>query len=134
MSSFLGFCEGETRNRWRDGQVCPDVDKEHWRLWPDGLSVFWRWTSVSRCGQGTMAPWARRLGCDLACYAPIGRGRSRETLETGGKKGKKKYKRVRERERTEGGGETEKRERRRKETERESGRERVKPALNGEKG
>ncbi|GFU56257.1 hypothetical protein TNCV_713111 [Trichonephila clavipes] len=32
------LCEGDTRNRWRDGQVCPDV------------------------GQGTMAPWARRLG------------------------------------------------------------------------
>ncbi|GFU91996.1 hypothetical protein TNCV_192451 [Trichonephila clavipes] len=46
----------------------------------------------------------------------------------------KKDKRVRERERTEGGGGTEERERRRKETERKSGRERVKPALNGEKG
>ncbi|GFX10317.1 hypothetical protein TNCV_1867121 [Trichonephila clavipes] len=32
------LCEGDTRNRWRDGQVCPDVR------------------------QGTMAPWARRLG------------------------------------------------------------------------
>ncbi|GFX61245.1 hypothetical protein TNCV_3407191 [Trichonephila clavipes] len=30
------FCEGDTRNRWRDGQVCPDVDKELWRLGPDG--------------------------------------------------------------------------------------------------
>ncbi|GFV93631.1 hypothetical protein TNCV_1989431 [Trichonephila clavipes] len=38
MSSFLVLGEGDTRNRWRDGQVCPDV------------------------GQGTMAPWARRLG------------------------------------------------------------------------
>ncbi|GFW51177.1 hypothetical protein TNCV_3594591 [Trichonephila clavipes] len=36
MSSFLGFCEGDTRNRWRDGQVCLDVDKELWRLGPDG--------------------------------------------------------------------------------------------------
>ncbi|GFW82060.1 retrovirus-related Pol polyprotein from transposon 297 [Trichonephila clavipes] len=45
-----GFCEGDTRNRSR-------------------------WTSVSRCGQGTMAPWARQLGCVLACYAPIGRRR-----------------------------------------------------------
>ncbi|GFS55814.1 hypothetical protein TNCV_4497841 [Trichonephila clavipes] len=63
MSSFLGFCEWNTRNRWRDGQVCPDVDKELWRLGPDGSGVFWRWTSVSRCGQGTMAPWTRRLGC-----------------------------------------------------------------------
>ncbi|GFT25342.1 hypothetical protein TNCV_181801 [Trichonephila clavipes] len=42
MSSFLVLCEGNTRNRWRDGQVCPDVDKELWRLGPDGLSVFWR--------------------------------------------------------------------------------------------
>ncbi|GFV99596.1 hypothetical protein TNCV_5079581 [Trichonephila clavipes] len=57
MSSFLVLSEGDTRNRWRDGQVCPDV------------------------GQGTMAPWARRLGCVLACYAQIGRGRSRETFE-----------------------------------------------------
>ncbi|GFW47498.1 retrovirus-related Pol polyprotein from transposon 297 [Trichonephila clavipes] len=101
MSSFLGFCEGDTRNRWHDGQVCPDVDKELWRLGPDGSGVFWRWTSVSRCGQGTMAPWARRLG----------------------NSGEEKDKRVRERERTEGGGETEKKEQRRKETERESGRE-----------
>ncbi|GFU73424.1 hypothetical protein TNCV_3052081 [Trichonephila clavipes] len=62
MSSFLGFCEWNTRNKWRDGQVCPDVDKELWRLGPDGSGVFRRWTSVSRCGQGTMAPWARRLG------------------------------------------------------------------------
>ncbi|GFX58794.1 hypothetical protein TNCV_804981 [Trichonephila clavipes] len=38
MSSFLVLCEGDTKNRWRDGQVCPDV------------------------GQETMAPWARRLG------------------------------------------------------------------------
>ncbi|GFX68763.1 hypothetical protein TNCV_4070071 [Trichonephila clavipes] len=38
MSSFLVLSEGDTRNRWRDGQVCPDV------------------------GQGTMAPWARRPG------------------------------------------------------------------------
>ncbi|GFU34910.1 hypothetical protein TNCV_2992131 [Trichonephila clavipes] len=38
MSSFLVLSGGDPRNRWRDGQVCPDV------------------------GQGTMAPWARRLG------------------------------------------------------------------------
>ncbi|GFW79959.1 flap endonuclease GEN, partial [Trichonephila clavipes] len=30
------FCEGDTRNRWCDGQVCPDVDKKLWRLGPDG--------------------------------------------------------------------------------------------------
>ncbi|GFS86292.1 hypothetical protein TNCV_345081 [Trichonephila clavipes] len=40
MSSFLVLCEGDTKNRWRDGQVCPDVR------------------------QGTMAPWARRLRGD----------------------------------------------------------------------
>ncbi|GFV25472.1 hypothetical protein TNCV_1147421 [Trichonephila clavipes] len=38
MSSFLVLREGDNRNRWRDGQVCPDV------------------------GQGIMAPWARRPG------------------------------------------------------------------------
>ncbi|GFX42482.1 hypothetical protein TNCV_1520451 [Trichonephila clavipes] len=42
MSSFLVLCEENTRNRWRDGQVCPDVDKELWRLGPDGSGVFWR--------------------------------------------------------------------------------------------
>ncbi|GFU43019.1 hypothetical protein TNCV_3141521 [Trichonephila clavipes] len=54
MSSFLVLREGDNRNRWRDGQVCPDV------------------------GQGIMAPWARRPGCVLACYAQIGRGRPRD--------------------------------------------------------
>ncbi|GFW03573.1 hypothetical protein TNCV_3987921 [Trichonephila clavipes] len=78
------------------GQVCPDVDKELWRLGPDGSGKKDR-----------------------------GKGEKREQRE--------KEKRVWERERTEGGGETEKRERRRKETERESGRERVMPALNGKK-
>ncbi|GFV98313.1 hypothetical protein TNCV_622721 [Trichonephila clavipes] len=38
MSSFLVLREGDNRNSWRDGQVCPDV------------------------GQGIMAPWARRPG------------------------------------------------------------------------
>ncbi|GFW77304.1 hypothetical protein TNCV_924201 [Trichonephila clavipes] len=54
MSSFLVLSEGDTRNRWRDGQVCPDV------------------------GQGTMAPWARRLGRKT--------GRERERRERRGKK------------------------------------------------
>ncbi|GFY13583.1 hypothetical protein TNCV_4959531 [Trichonephila clavipes] len=54
MPSLLVLSEGDTRNRWRDGQVCPDV------------------------GQGTMAPWARRPGCVLACDAQIGRGRPRD--------------------------------------------------------
>ncbi|GFV93296.1 hypothetical protein TNCV_3685191 [Trichonephila clavipes] len=67
-----GFCEWNTRNRWRDEQVCPDVDKELWRLGPDGSGVYWRWTSVSRCGQGTMAPWARRLGnCGDVAKEPL---------------------------------------------------------------
>ncbi|GFW08733.1 hypothetical protein TNCV_20291 [Trichonephila clavipes] len=56
MSSFLVLSDGDTRNRWRDGQVCPDV------------------------GKGTMAPWARRLGCILACFAQIGRGRREEKM------------------------------------------------------
>ncbi|GFW51441.1 hypothetical protein TNCV_4211191 [Trichonephila clavipes] len=54
MSSFLVLGEGDNRNRWLDGQVCPDV------------------------GQGIMAPWARRPVCVLACYAQIGRGRARD--------------------------------------------------------
>ncbi|GFV90958.1 hypothetical protein TNCV_1248471 [Trichonephila clavipes] len=41
------LCEGKTRNRWRDGQVCPDVDKELWRLGPHGSGVFWRVTRKS---------------------------------------------------------------------------------------
>ncbi|GFW25341.1 hypothetical protein TNCV_5089061 [Trichonephila clavipes] len=31
---FSRVCEWNTRNRWRDGQVCSDVDKEIWRLGP----------------------------------------------------------------------------------------------------
>ncbi|GFU24782.1 uncharacterized protein TNCV_794031 [Trichonephila clavipes] len=34
--------EGDARNRWRDGPVCPAVDKELWRLGPSGSGVFWR--------------------------------------------------------------------------------------------
>ncbi|GFW39077.1 uncharacterized protein TNCV_1830691 [Trichonephila clavipes] len=34
--------ERETRNRWRDGPVCPAADKELWRLGPDSSGVFWR--------------------------------------------------------------------------------------------
>ncbi|GFV68543.1 hypothetical protein TNCV_3129992 [Trichonephila clavipes] len=45
---------------------------------------------MSRCGQGTMAPWARQLGCVLACYAPIGRRRRRQ------KDGKKRSEREKE--------------------------------------
>ncbi|GFX47357.1 hypothetical protein TNCV_4691621 [Trichonephila clavipes] len=106
------FCEGDTRNRWRDGQVCPDVDKELWRLGPDGSGVFWRWTSVSRCGQGTMAPWARRLG------------------RPGGKRRKSREKRTRESGRENGRKEEERRKSERGDGKRlkESRGERVKPA------
>ncbi|GFU18084.1 hypothetical protein TNCV_1446401 [Trichonephila clavipes] len=41
MSSFLVLREGDNRNRWRYGQVRPDI------------------------GQGIKEPWARRLGCVL---------------------------------------------------------------------
>ncbi|GFU44580.1 hypothetical protein TNCV_1506871 [Trichonephila clavipes] len=79
MSSFLVLCEGDTRNRWRDGQVCPDV------------------------GQGTMAPWARQLG-----RREDGRERGEREEEKRTEKGdgkrkgrrrKKRGKRVEERER-----------------------------------
>ncbi|GFW40584.1 hypothetical protein TNCV_4824201 [Trichonephila clavipes] len=65
------LCEGDTKNRWRDGQVCPDVR------------------------QGTMASWARRLRCVLACYVQIGRGRGEKKKV--GREGQKKS-----RERTDG--------------------------------
>ncbi|GFX13780.1 hypothetical protein TNCV_1718881 [Trichonephila clavipes] len=90
MSSFLVLSEGDTRNRWRDGQVCPDV------------------------GQGTMAPWARRLGCALACYAQIGRGRRKRKEKERREKRKKERREETEKER-EGDGKRE---------EKQSGRER----------
>ncbi|GFS98501.1 hypothetical protein TNCV_3478851 [Trichonephila clavipes] len=93
MSSFLVLSDGDTRNRWRDGQVCPDV------------------------GQGTMAPWARRPGCVLACDAQIRRGRPRERENDGREEREKREKERRE--------ETEKeREGDGKREEKESGRER----------
>ncbi|GFT76789.1 hypothetical protein TNCV_2102711 [Trichonephila clavipes] len=92
MSSFLVLCEGDTKNRWHDGQECPDVRQE------------------------TMAPWARRLGCVLACYVQIGRGRGEE------KKGRKRRRKV-GRERTEGRGDGTERRREEKpgESEKEKG-------------
>ncbi|GFW75239.1 hypothetical protein TNCV_4188941 [Trichonephila clavipes] len=87
MSSFLVLSDGDTRNMWRDGQVCLDV------------------------GQGTMAPWARRLG----------RGEKRRKRLRRERRGKKNWE-MRERV---GDGKRE---------ERESEREREKPALYGEKG
>ncbi|GFY17796.1 hypothetical protein TNCV_1075311 [Trichonephila clavipes] len=86
MLSFLVLSEGDTRNRWRDEQVCPDV------------------------GQGTMAPWARRLGREKR------RGRERR---------KRREKRTEEERGRVGDGKGE---------EKESGREREEPAVYGGKG
>ncbi|GFW24029.1 hypothetical protein TNCV_4950731 [Trichonephila clavipes] len=36
MPSFLVSREWDNRNRWCDGQVCPDVGQELWRLGRDG--------------------------------------------------------------------------------------------------
>ncbi|GFW45937.1 hypothetical protein TNCV_4496561 [Trichonephila clavipes] len=105
MSSFLVLYEGDTRNRWRDGQVCPDVDKELWCLGPDGSGVFWR--VMRKLDEG--GEWGKKEG--------------------DGERKRRKDKRVRERERTEGEGG-----KRVGDGKRESGRERAKPALNGEKG
>ncbi|GFW66332.1 hypothetical protein TNCV_1712301 [Trichonephila clavipes] len=66
------LCEGDTRNRWRDGQVCADVL------------------------QGTRAPWARRLGREERSPGERTDGRRRE------RRRQRRRKRVRERERTEG--------------------------------
>ncbi|GFW60321.1 hypothetical protein TNCV_1844011 [Trichonephila clavipes] len=104
MSSFLALCEGDTRNRWRDGQVCPDV------------------------GQGTMAPWTRRLGCVLACYAQIGRGRRRKKTGEREEREKRKKERREETEKEREGKETKKERKKSREREREE------PALYGEKG
>ncbi|GFT52574.1 hypothetical protein TNCV_4267101 [Trichonephila clavipes] len=130
MSSFLVLSEGDTRNRWRDGQVCPDV------------------------GQGLMAPWARRFGSVLACYSQIGRGRSRVFCDLPIRRDEGRvvntplvFKRVlfqERREKTKRGRKRRERrgkkngkrriERRRQKRRKGVGREREKPALYGEKG
>ncbi|GFV00437.1 hypothetical protein TNCV_3644151 [Trichonephila clavipes] len=97
MSSFLVLSEGDTRNRWRDGQVCPGV------------------------GQGTMAPWAGRLGCVLACYAQIER---REKKDGGEREEEKRTER----------GDGKRKGSRRKKRRKIVGGEREEPALYGEKG
>ncbi|GFW44041.1 hypothetical protein TNCV_998061 [Trichonephila clavipes] len=119
---------------------------------PDGSGVFWRWTSVSRCGQGTMAPLGQTA---RVCFGVLCANKKKEVkrdfgdlrirrsegrvvntpwcLKRGpgkGERAEKKDKRVRERERTEG---EEERRKERGETERESGRERVMPALKGKR-
>ncbi|GFU64358.1 hypothetical protein TNCV_2731551 [Trichonephila clavipes] len=70
MSSFMVLSEGDTRNRWRDGQVCPDV------------------------GQGIMVPWARRRGRK---GGEKGKRRRRERERERGEKERKKSRRERER-------------------------------------
>ncbi|GFX26568.1 hypothetical protein TNCV_4535801 [Trichonephila clavipes] len=75
MSSFLVLSDGDTRNRWRDGQVCPDV------------------------GQGTMAPWARQLGGEGGRRE---RARRRERRRKEKKETAKEKKRESERERESG--------------------------------
>ncbi|GFY07295.1 hypothetical protein TNCV_5084821 [Trichonephila clavipes] len=64
MSSFLVLREGDNRNRWRDGQVCPDV------------------------GQGIMVPWARKPGCVLVCYAQETKKTRERSPALDGEKGK----------------------------------------------
>ncbi|GFX19395.1 hypothetical protein TNCV_3015341 [Trichonephila clavipes] len=107
------------------------MDKELWRLGPTAAGVFGVGQVCPDVGR-TMAPWARRLGVCLACYAPIGRGggdRRRPRGERSKKKGQSpggepdgRRRRWKKRERTEG------------RTEKRVGGERVKPALNGERG
>ncbi|GFS81466.1 hypothetical protein TNCV_896061 [Trichonephila clavipes] len=64
------WCERDTRNNWRDGQVCPDV------------------------GQGTMAPWARRLGRERSRKRETGgeRERRRKEKTRGDEKGERERK------------------------------------------
>ncbi|GFV56332.1 hypothetical protein TNCV_4184041 [Trichonephila clavipes] len=93
MSFFLVLCEGNTRNRWRDGQVCPDADKELWRLGPDGSDVFWCVMRKSdEGGQERLLKKEKRSGEE-----------DEETRERELRKGReRRTSRVRERERTEG--------------------------------
>ncbi|GFV73515.1 hypothetical protein TNCV_1775431 [Trichonephila clavipes] len=68
MSSFLVLREGNNRNRWRDGQVYPDV------------------------GQRIMAPWARRPGRREREEPGLGwrKGKSPVLVGTDGKRARKK--------------------------------------------
>ncbi|GFU34577.1 hypothetical protein TNCV_1993081 [Trichonephila clavipes] len=68
------LCEGDTRNRWRDGQVCPDV------------------------GQGTMVPWAIRLGREKKDEKSRERtdGRRRRVNGKGERKSRRRKKRTKE--------------------------------------
>ncbi|GFX72287.1 hypothetical protein TNCV_4552091 [Trichonephila clavipes] len=77
------LCEGNTRNRWRDGQVCPDVDKELWRLGPDGSG------EKKRSGkEGTRRPGRRDPGESSERGRKESGGRERtERRETRGETG-----------------------------------------------
>ncbi|GFV05779.1 hypothetical protein TNCV_5035181 [Trichonephila clavipes] len=112
MSSFLVLSEGDTRNRWRDGQVCPDV------------------------GQGTMAPWARRLGNEGRREEREKEKKKveRERMEGEGRGDGRRRERRRQRRRKEKSGGNGRKEKVEETEERESGRERAEPALYGEKG
>ncbi|GFY24589.1 hypothetical protein TNCV_1016351 [Trichonephila clavipes] len=109
------------------GQVCPDVDKELWRLGPDG----------SVCFGVLCANRTREVKRDF-CNLPIRRGEGRVVntplvVKKGSFSGdEKKRERGEEKGQESPGERTDGKER--EETERESGRERVNPALNGEKG
>ncbi|GFU82945.1 uncharacterized protein TNCV_4254011 [Trichonephila clavipes] len=67
--------EGDTRNRWRDGPVCPAVDKELWRLGPD-VSVLYEGDTRNRWRDGPVCPavdkelW--RLGPDVSAVRSAG--------------------------------------------------------------
>ncbi|GFX86807.1 retrovirus-related Pol polyprotein from transposon 297 [Trichonephila clavipes] len=50
--------KGNTRNRWRDGPVCPAVDRELWRLGPDSSGVFWRVMRQLEEGGGQERLWS----------------------------------------------------------------------------
>ncbi|GFT73577.1 hypothetical protein TNCV_4021761 [Trichonephila clavipes] len=88
-SAVLVLCEGDTRNRWRDGQVCPDVDKELWRLGPDGSGE-----------DEETRERERRVGRERRTRRPGRENGRNEKRERRGRK--RRTSRVRERERTEG--------------------------------
>ncbi|GFV08772.1 hypothetical protein TNCV_2253361 [Trichonephila clavipes] len=67
MSSFLVLSEGDTGNRWRDGQVCPDVGQGTMAPWgQDGSGVFWR-------GCANRMREVKRDFCDLPIRRDEGR-------------------------------------------------------------
>ncbi|GFV00689.1 retrovirus-related Pol polyprotein from transposon 412 [Trichonephila clavipes] len=78
--------EGDTRNRWRDGPVCPDVDQELWRLGPDSSELYapkeggrLRETRNMSEGRVVNTPLVFKKGC-------FGGHEKKETEEKTGKK------------------------------------------------